>query len=376
MERKKIVYLITKGNWGGAQRYVYDLAVHFTKENDVLVVTGAPGTLTERLSAAGVRTKSVLGLRRDVSFLDEFRSFFAILKIVRDERPDILHVNSSKAAGFGALAGRLARVPRIVFTAHGWAFNEPRPLWEIGLIYFLSWMTVLLAHRTITVSERDAKEARTFPFAGNRISTVYLGIEAPRFTSRVTARKTLLAESAVSSGRGAYWIGMIGELTRNKGYRYALDAFAELSQEAPNALLAIVGEGEERASLERYIARAGLSDRVLLAGFRPAEAVLCAFDAFLMSSVKEGLPYVLLEAAHAKLPVVATEVGGIPEIIASMSSGMLVPPNNPHALARALATLIAKKKVAAEMGEKLSAWVTTEFTIEKMLEKTSAVYGR
>src|SRR3989338_2906495 len=122
--KRKILYVITKGSWGGAQRYVFDLATSLSKnEFDVEVAVGEGSFLKERLTAHGIRVVSVPALQRDVSFVKEIHSFLFLYKIFRTfPRPDIVHLNSSKAGALGALAARIAGVPRTVFTAH--AFLE------------------------------------------------------------------------------------------------------------------------------------------------------------------------------------------------------------------------------------------------------------
>ena len=128
-QRKKVLYLITKSNFGGAQRYVYDLATALPREKYEAVVafggTGAPGSkpgqLAEMLGEANVSTVYLHALGRDYSIMD-VRSFFEILQLIKIESPDVLHLNSSKAGGLGALAGRLCHVPQIIYTANGWPF--------------------------------------------------------------------------------------------------------------------------------------------------------------------------------------------------------------------------------------------------------------
>lgn len=125
IQREKILFLITKSNWGGAQRYVYDLAVTLDKEQfEPIVVLGGDGVLKNMLEHAHIRTISIKTLQRDVSIKKEFAFANELRKIIKEEKPSVLHVNSSKAGGVGALIGRLTGVPRIIFTAHGWAFNE------------------------------------------------------------------------------------------------------------------------------------------------------------------------------------------------------------------------------------------------------------
>ena len=150
--KKKVLFLITKSNFGGAQRYVFDLATHLDRDRyAVAVALGGNGSLIEKLTEAAIRVIRIPGLQRNISFKKELLSFWQIHKLLKAERPDVLHVNSSKAGGIGAFIGRLHRVPCIVYTAHGWAFNEDRSLVSRLLVGFLHWLTILFAHHTITV---------------------------------------------------------------------------------------------------------------------------------------------------------------------------------------------------------------------------------
>ena len=162
----KILYVITKANWGGAQHYVYDLAIAARAAgHEVVVVVGGTGFLTEKLAEAGIRTIP-LTLRQSRTFIGDlltFNSLFSFIRIFRRERPDVVHVNSAKVSGLGALAARITRVPRIIFTAHGWEFNAPRnALSKVGIRFF-SWLTILLAHRTIAVSDAARRDVAWWP---------------------------------------------------------------------------------------------------------------------------------------------------------------------------------------------------------------------
>ena len=130
---EKILLIITKSNWGGAQHYVHTIATNLKKEGRDVVVglggTGLPGApagqLESRLQAEGIRTIFLPSFARDVSLFREWHAVIALVDLIKKERPQVLHLNSSKAGGLGALAGRIAGVPHIVFTAHGWAHREP-----------------------------------------------------------------------------------------------------------------------------------------------------------------------------------------------------------------------------------------------------------
>ena len=303
--RKKILFVITKSNWGGAQRYVYDLATALPSEQfDVGVAFGQPGLLALKLEEAGVATYPISSLERDVSFFADIKSFFELLRLFRTEKPDVVHLNSSKAGGLGALAGRIARVPRIVFTAHGWPFWEQRNRISRSLIFLFSWLTALLSHKVIVVSHYDLSVVENMPFVKNRTVCIYNGIDlhTPLYPAD-TIRKAFPP--------GAHITGTIGELTRNKNQI----ALIEQAKNNPAMHVAIVGEGEDRQYLENKIREYGLHDRVKLFGFMPANEVLRGFDEFALPSLKEGLPYVLLEAKAAGLPITANRVGGVGEIL-------------------------------------------------------------
>jgi len=371
--KTRIFYVITKANWGGAQRYVYDLATAAQKEGfEVTVIVGGTGILTEKLKIAGVQTIS-LPLRQRRSFIGDlltFGSLFSLIRIFRAEHPNVVHVNSAKAGGLGALAARIAGVPLIIFTAHGWEFNAPRNMFsKIGIAFF-SWFTVLLAHRTIAVSESIRHDVRWWPFVMHRMSVIVLGIACPPMLSREEARAAL-APHAV----GHYWIGMMSELNSTKRVEDAIRAFSIIMPKHPEAVLIVLGEGNERHTLERLIGESHLRNHVSLLGFKNnAPSLLKAFDLFLHTSISEALGYAILEAGCAKLPVVATQVGGIPEIIPDNDHGLLVPPRNPEALAAAIESLMSDPRRASELGARLHARVEHSFSKQKMLSQTLAFY--
>jgi glycosyltransferase involved in cell wall biosynthesis len=235
----------------------------------------------------------------------DFKAFFELLKIIREERPDTLHLNSSKAGGIGSVAGRIAGVRRIIFTAHGFAHNEMRSFYQRVLIWIASWFTILCAHTVIVLSDYELKRAPVI-FSRKKLIVIHNGVALPmQFDSGEVIRNAFPL--------GARITGTIGELTKNKNQI----ALIEQAKADPDMYVAIVGEGEERETLEQKIKEDNLGDRVKLFGFMPASEVLKGFDVFALPSLKEGLPYVLLEAKCAGLPIVANRIGGIGEILDS-----------------------------------------------------------
>jgi|CXWK01.1.fsa_nt_gi glycosyltransferase involved in cell wall biosynthesis len=371
--KKKILFAITKGTWGGAQKYVFDLATEISQHDfEVTVLCGTGGTLAAKLAEHGVRVIELPDLARDVSLSKDFASFYKLYETLRAERPDILHLNSSKMGAMGALAGRLARVPKIIFTGHGWAWNENRSFLSKTLITIIHWLTVLLTHHTITVSQKTKSEVERLPFINpSKLELIYNGVHDVDYIERFAARAEL--GSTISE---KFWIGTISELHKNKGLDTLVRAFADLAAVHPNTTLVIIGEGEERRSLTSLIARLGLRKQVHLLGFKEnASRFLKSLDVFVLSSRTEAFPYVILEAGLAQLPVVATRVGGIPEVIIDQNNGLLVPSGNTFATANALRILLEDSAQAAELGHNLRKTVEERFSVDTMVQKTIAVYN-
>jgi len=376
-QKKKILYVITKSNWGGAQRYVFDLATSFAGKYDVSVALGGEGQLKEKLQNAGIRVISLPYLARDVNPLADILAFKKLAELFKEEKPDIIHVNSSKIGGLGALAGRIAKVPKIIFTAHGWAFREERPSYQKIAIKFLSWLTILLSHRVITVSERDEREAISMPFAKEKIILIHNGIKEPKFLSKEAAREEILARNNLSPEQmpeKALWIGTIGELHKNKGHAYAIDALSKIPQNA-NVLFFIIGTGEEKAALLQKISEYQLEKKIFLLGnMENASDIVGAFDIFLFPSVKEGLPFAILEAGMAGIPMIASAVGGIPEVITDMETGILIRPKSSEEIIQAVEYIINHPIQAENFGKKLRAMIKKDFSLAKMLRETKEVY--
>ncbi len=377
----KICYVITKSNWGGAQRYIYDLATALPADYEPVVICGGEGELVNRLNKAGITVVKTKNLGRDISLLDDWRSFRQLLKIFRAEKPAIVHLNSSKAAGLGALAARIAYLttktynlkPRIIYTVHGWPFNEKR-IWPIRLVIkFFSWLTIGLATKVIVIARCEYEQVAGWPGVKAKLRLVYNGIESRRLPSRLAARAKLLEalHCPVDFMADKIVIGTVAELHRNKGLAYAIEAVGKF----PDLIYFIVGEGEGREELEKLIT-AKASGQVFMPGFIPANEVLSAFDAFLLPSIKEGLPYVILEAGAVGLPVIASAVGGIPEIIENSVNGLLTKAGNVESLRQALAKIIEMSAgERKELGHKLADKVSTDFSTARMVKETVAVYN-
>ncbi|HXK38450.1 MAG TPA: glycosyltransferase [Candidatus Paceibacterota bacterium] len=367
IKKPKILILITKSNWGGAQRYVYDLATTLNPTHEICVGYGGSGVLGEKLRSSGVRTIAIPELARDVNFVGDLRTFFALLRIMREERPSVLHLNSSKIGILGAIAARLSFThARIVFTAHAWAFNEDRNDLSKVFIMFLHWLTVVLSDITIAVSDAVRKQINWLPFIKRKVAVVHLGILP------TTPLERLLARTKLAIPEQDFVIGTIAELHPVKGITYALEALKLLPS---HISLVIIGEGTERSKLEKKIEDDDLTHRVTLKGHVPDAANLIpAFDIFLLPSLSEALGYVLLEAGLAQVPVVATSVGGIPEVIESLHSGILVHPRSAKEIKYAVDYFLEQPQSMEIFAKNLHDRVRNDFSLQKMVNATIGIY--
>lgn len=386
-KKQKILFCITKSNWGGAQRYVYDLASNLSRENyDVAVVFGGNGGLKEKLETAGIRTVSAKSLQRDVGIMKDISSFFELIKIFRAEKPDIIHLNSSKMGGIGGLAGRIAGIKKIIFTAHGWAYNEDRNFPQKIAIAILHFITVAFSRLTIAVSEKARKQFKSAGLMKNKMIVVHNGIGKIEFLEKEKARqefaevrlpRTEIVKEIIKSE--PLWIGTISELHRNKGLGYAIEAVKKyLETKLPGQkeiIFIIMGEGEERKNLEELIKKNSLENSVFLAGnVENASFYLKAFDIFTLTSITEALPYAILEAGKAKVPIIASDVGGISEIIDDMKSGILLQPKKPKEISDAIEYFINhpdKKEIFSNL---LKEKIDREFSLDKMLSEIIKSY--
>lgn len=357
----KIIYGITKSNYGGAQRYVFDLAKAAQEAgHEVAVMTGGNGILVDKLKEKGIKVIEIRGMKRDISLVDEIRSFHFIFRTLFAEKPDVFHTNSSKMGGIGNLAARLAGVKKIIFTSHGWAWNEPRPMLQKIIIKCFAWLTIILSTKTISVSEAAAREVRSWPFVKEKLTVIHNGIAAFDLLPRQV---------------GGFTVGTIAELHPVKGLDVLLRAWAEFAPKRPQAKLVIMGEGEEREHLETLARELGISDSVSFEGYvENARRKLLGFDIFVLPSRSENLPYAVLEAGLAGLPVIATSVGGIPEIITTGENGVLVAPENAHEIFSSLLLLAEDAMLRKRLGESLKKKIESDFSIKNMAETTLAAY--
>jgi glycosyltransferase involved in cell wall biosynthesis len=331
-----VLLLVTLAEVGGAQSYVASLLPALKGRFDVTVAAHGEGPLRDAAEAAGVRFVPLANVRRPVNPVRDLAGLFELVRLLRRERPDILHANSSKAGVLGRLAAALTGVPIRIFTAHGWAFAAHSGLAARGYRAADRLMRPLTT-TTICVSEREREsglQARTCDDDATVVipNAVDVGA-APRSVS--TRQPPLLVT--------------VGRLKVPKDFPTFVRALGRLRKGSFEAL--IVGDGPDRPLLEEEIRSSGLSDAVRLTRERhDVPHLLAAADVFVLASRSEGHPVSVLEAMAAGLPVVASRVGGVPEQVVDGETGLLVDPGDPEPLAAALERLAGDPALRRRLG--------------------------
>jgi glycosyltransferase involved in cell wall biosynthesis len=364
----KVAHLVIGGEIAGGQLVALQLVRALRERGDeVLVVSPTPGPFVDLLEREGVDVHRI-----DVSRTFHVREAVRLARVLRSERVDLLHTHTAVAANvLSRLAGRVAGI-RVITHMHIENYFRPQ---RIGRVVHatLDNATSRLATRIIAVSDDTRKALVKQGVPERLIVTVHNGIEPVRGG----ARRGREALGLPPEGR---LIGSIARLAAVKGQRELIEAFAELAGDRPDVALVLVGKDLEQAGsyqreLEGHARALGIADRVTFTGYREdADQLLEEFDVFALPSWIEGLPMVVLEAmAHGK-PVVATPVGGTPELVVEGETGLLVPARDAAALEQALARLLDDPDERRRLGEAGRARVERDFTAKAMVERVFALY--
>ena len=320
-----------------------------------VTVMGTSDSMVRWVAAArpGARAKVVSPVRSKL----DVRAIREHVRSVRELSPDILHVNLDNpwTSQYGLLAGLLTRTPMVS------VLHLPTPPWNRRQ----QWLVRPVARRVkayVCVSHDSARFAESMlHMKPGSARVIHNGMPVPR----------TLPPSAPPNPKGTLRIGAVGRLAPQKG----LDVLIEAMRSLPGCRLVLLGDGPDRAKLEALVGRRSLGDRVEFAGWVDAPwTEAWAFDVLAMPSVNEGFPLVIVEAMLAGIPVVASTVGGIPEIVVPGSTGMLVAPQDPEALADALRTIAGDPQLRQDMGARCRTVALEQFTASAMAARFEALY--
>ncbi|MDX1764299.1 MAG: glycosyltransferase family 4 protein [bacterium] len=333
------------------------------------------GGLNDMVRQAGFPVHEIPSLRQPIRPVRDLRALFDIVQILRRERIDLLHTHNSKTGWLGRLAGKIAGTPVVIHTVHGFAFHAAERPWRRALFKKLERMAAPWADHTIFISQPMIEWAREEDILReNRYSRIYSGIDLERFQPVPRQRLTVL-RTELGLQEDDRVIGFVSKLWEGKGHAVALQAMAHVIRAVPRAKLLLVGDGPLEDRLRVLCEELNLQEAVIFAGFRkdiPEVFGLC--ELAILPSLFEGMGRVLLEAGACGKPVVATAVGGIPEVVVHGETGLLVPPDDPVALFGDMVRLLRDRTLARKMGEAGVRRIGELFSAHTMVRQISAVY--
>lgn len=363
----KALFVCQNLNVGGAEELILGASTALPAhgvETGVVALTRR-GPVAEEIAAAGVPVHHVAGQPgpRDPA------AFLRLVRLLRRERPDVVHTFLIAAGIYGRLAAFAAGVPVVLAAEQNVYARKPRrhALLERAL--------AARTYRVVACCDLVNRYYREQVGVGSeKVTTVY---NAVRFAHRPPASEAAAARAALGLPADAVVLGTLGRLTEQKGQAALLEAVALLARDHPNVHLFLAGAGPLRDRLEADAARLGLGDRVRFLGLRRDRATLyAAMDIFVLPSRWEGLSLALVEAMGAGRAVVTTAVGGNPEVVADGRTGLLVAPADPSALAAALSRLVGDAVLRATLGEAAAAEARARFSIEEHAGQLADLYRR
>jgi glycosyltransferase involved in cell wall biosynthesis len=353
---------------GGGQVTVLTLARGLDREKfEVFVASEEGGPLVDELEKIGIRHVPVR-----LGKLSGLSAAGALAAVLQENAVDILHTHGGVAGLYGRLAARKARTPAVVHTVHGIHYLHYRNPAAKRAFIVLERRLSRITDAVVFVSAADMESAARLRLALPPKARLIRNGVAPIPPERLRESAAVRAELGAV---GRPLVVAVSRLHRQKGVTYLLRAVPLVRNEIPDVRVVVAGGGPLADRLGAEVKALRVGDNAALLGERTdALDILAAADLFVLPSLWEGLPYVLVEAAALEKPIVATDIDGVREVIRSGATGVLVPPRDPAALAAAILFLLKDRAFTSRLGEAARNEIPSQFSVERMISETESLY--
>lgn len=384
---KKVLHIITRLDMGGSAQNTLQTCLGLSDRYDLVLVYGLSReshmTEAERRSVEkklamagkkGVKCLALPALIRKIEPLSDFRTFIWLYRLMKKEKPDIVHTHTSKAGFLGRWAACIAGVPFIVHTPHGHVFFGHFNTMAAKLFLLIERLTAIIADRMVALTEGERQDYIKFCVAGSdRIVTIHSGVDVEHYMNvpvNMEAKKRSLGLNP-----NGLVVGTVGWLLPIKGPMHLLNAMGNIWQSRLDVELVFVGKGDLEGAIKQQALKMGVSEKVKVLGWRDdVHEIMPVFDLLVLPSLNEGMGRVLVEAMAAGKPVVASNVGGIPDLVHHGENGFLVEPGDETGLSVAIEKLLADENMRQAMGKK-GQIAARDFSEEKMIQKIDSLYA-
>jgi glycosyltransferase involved in cell wall biosynthesis len=382
----KILHIITRLDMGGSAQNTLLTCLKLSRKYEMVLVCGLSqeSNMTDSESEAvedqkvsaqkrGVRIVAVPSLVRRISPVCDIIALYNLVRLIQAEKPDVVHTHTSKGGLLGRLAAKIAKAPIIVHTPHGHVFfGHFGPV----LSKVFLWVEKLfspLADRVVALTDGEIRDYTDFNvYPREKLVQIHSGVDIEKFKREPVS--AVEKKRSLGLDQNGLVVGFIGWLLPIKGPMYLLNAMEDVWRDYDDTVLVFIGKGDLDVDLRTAALRTGANGRVNFLGWRnDIDEIMPIFDIFVLPSLNEGMGRVLVEAMAAGKPIVASNVGGIPDLIKHNDNGLLVPPGDEKALAAAIRLLINDPEKANLMGQ-FGQEFCHQFSIEAMVDKIDNLY--
>jgi glycosyltransferase involved in cell wall biosynthesis len=378
----RVIRVIARLNIGGPAIHVVNLNAGLDPsrfEQSLVVGTegSGEGSLLDYALARGVRPIILPEIVNEFSLKPrDVKALAKLHRLMRREHPLIVHTHTTRAGLLGRLAARLAGVPVIIHTFHGHVLHGYYGSLKSGLMRSMERALARITDQLIAVSEQVKRDLVSYEVSPpEKISVIPLGFELEPFLHCQELQGQFRNELGL--GNDARLVAIVGRMFPIKNHRLFLDAAARVLVHEPSARFVIVGDGILRTEMEHYAQRLGIAHQVIFTGWRrDLPRIYADLDALVVASDNEGTPVSAIEAMAAGRPVIATRVGGLPDLVQEGQTGYLVPPRSPEPLASAILHLLQEPQTATRMGIDARADILARFPVRRLVDDIEHLYDQ
>lgn len=362
MQAHKLLIICTNADLAGAPCHVRDLAIMMQQQGWVVnVAFGQLGPIKDQLDQHGISTHLVASMRSKINLIEDIASYIAVKKLINSLQPDIIHAHSSKAGMIGRFVGLSCKIP-VVYTIHGWGFGPGRKIMVALFVYVVELFTARFTNEFIAVSEADKQLGIKYLFVSkSRITTIYN-------STKFAAKKCLVETNDVN----------IMMVARNEHPKDYMTFFKGLANASVDNVFVVGGGTDDRNFIEKaqYFSGQNFKKIKFMGERKDIETLLEKTSVFVLSSRFEGLPIAIIEAMSKGLPIIATSVGGIPELVHHKVNGLLFDAGDHKTLTKHLNYLSSNAEMRQCYGTASLERFDADFNHHSFISRTQKVYCR
>ena len=377
--KAKVLHIITRLDKGGSAENTFLTVKGLDKEKyDVTLMSGPVEDASQerrtQVEEYGIRYIHLPVLVRNIHMVYDLIALFKIYRFLAKEKFDVVHTHTSKAGLLGRFAAKLAGTPLVVHTPHGHIFYGYFRRLKTKMFIRLEKLASRMTHKIVALTDRERSDYITHKIVREgKCIVIHSGIELDRYRELTIEEKNKLKKE-IGIPEDAMVVGTAGRLISVKGPEFMIKASQHISLESPETYLIFAGDGPLKEDLQTLAKETGTDKNIVFLGWRDdVPRILSVFDIFLLPSLNEGMGRVLAEAMALGKPIVASNVGGIPDLVIHGKNGYLVPPQNPEKLAKYTQLLLEDKDKREKMG-RAGKEMASGFTHEAMVQKIARLY--